>query len=65
MNQSYQITVNDSALSTKRWGLHAAFLFMGCYAVEFPAYILPHNNCRFQKCGRSDSMPEIPLHNTP
>ena len=40
MNQSYQITVNDSALSTKRWGLHAALLFMGCYAVEFLAYCL-------------------------
>lgn len=40
MNQSYQITVNDSALSTKRWGLHAALLFIGCYALEFLAYCL-------------------------
>ena len=40
MNQTYKITVNDSALSTKRWGLHAALLFMACYALEFLAYCL-------------------------
>lgn len=58
MNQSYQITVNDSALSTKRWGLHAAFLFMGCYAVEFLAYCLIDHIFGIYNCYVEEYMPE-------
>ena len=58
MNQSYQITINDSALSTKRWGLHAAFLFMGCYAVEFLAYCLIDHIFGIYNCYVEEYMPE-------
>ena len=59
MNQSYQITVNDSALSTKRWGLHAALLFMGCYAVEFLAYCLIDHIFGIYNYYVEEYMPEI------
>ena len=58
MNQTYKITVNDSALSTKRWGLHAALLFMACYALEFLAYCLIDHIFRINNYYAEEYMPE-------
>ena len=58
MNQTYKITVNDSALSTKRWGLHAALLFMACYALEFLAYCLIDHVFRINNYYAEEYMPE-------
>lgn len=38
MNQEIQITVNDSVFPTKRGGLHAVLLFLGCFGLQFIVY---------------------------
>lgn len=59
MNQEIQITVNDSVFPTKRGGLHAVLLFLGCYGLQFIVYGLLIQVGVFSGSKMESYLPEI------
>ena len=59
MKKEFSIIVNDSVFSTKRWGMHAAILFAGCFIVQFITYCLFDNMWKIHNKYIEEYMPEI------
>lgn len=61
MENEYHITVNDSVFRTKRWGLHAVILFIGCFVLQFMVYSLLDHMGIIHNHDMEEYMPEIAL----
>ena len=61
MENEYHITVNDSVFRTKRLGLHAVILFIGCFALQFVVYSLFDHMGIIHNHDMEEYMPEIAL----
>ena len=59
MNQEIQITVKDSVFPTKRGGLHAVLLFLGCFGLQFIVYGLLAQGGVFSGNKMESYLPEI------